>query len=143
MAHALRESVRVLKSGGRIVDLRPHFVKAERSLRAGREQVYCVDEAGQIHAATLKRDLDGFWFTDRLIGEMVSVGYLRKEAGIVFPFNAYFHDLEAFDRFKSIRWDNASMTATDRRNLVRTLRRNPGMRIRIDSPMQLNVYEVP
>lgn len=143
MGHALRESVRVLKYGGRVVDLRPHFVEAQRLRRAGREQVYCVDGDSQIPAGTMKRDLDRFWFTDRIMADMVSQGYLRKEVGIVFPFNTYFRDLKAFDRFRTTRWDNSSMTVSDRRNLVRNLRRNPGKRIRVESPMQLNVYVVP
>ena len=141
MGHALEEAYRVLTADGVLVDLRPEFPAHERNRRRARQQILCVGESEEIPTGTLMRNLSGFRFTDRLLADMIRRGVFTLETRKTFWFRYYHRDLASFDLFRGVRWDNAIMTSTDRRLLERSVWMHPDMDIRVDTPMQLNVFK--
>ncbi len=139
MGHALHESIRVLKPGGRVVDIRPYFPASLGKRRHARQQVYCQVAHEVNLVATLAREYVDFHFADRVVAEAVAGRMLVTSARIDFVFRHYFDSLELFDRCRARWWDKAHIPVADRRRLERTLRRHPSAVIRVDTPVQLQV----
>ena len=139
MGHALYEACRVLKPGGRVVDIRPYFPANLGNRRHARQQVYCqvAHEANLV--ATLAREYVDFHFADRVVSEAVAARKLESSARNQFVFRHYFDSLELFDRCRAMWWDKAHIPVEERRLLERTLRRHPSAVIRVDTPVQLQV----
>ena len=139
MGHALHESIRVLKPGGRVVDIRPYFPVTLGNRRHGRQRVYC-QVANEVNlVATLARDYVDFHFADRVVAEAVEKRILETNAQNHFVFRHYLDSLELFDQFRALWWDKAHIPVADRRLLERTMRRHPSAVIRVDTPVQLQV----
>lgn len=139
MGHALYEAHRVVKPGGRVVDIRPYFPVHLGNRRHARQQVYCVVEDEANLVATLARDYVDFHFADRVVAQAVSDGKLAAEPQSVFEFSHYFDSLELFDQCRARWWDKAHIPMADRRLLERTMKHRPGVVIRVDTPVQLRV----
>ena len=139
MGHALHEACRVLKPGGRVVDIRPYFPASLGHRRNARQQVYCQVAHEVNLVATLAREYVDFHFADRVVADAVAGRALVASTRIVFVFRHYFDSLELFDRCRAMWWDKAHIPAADRRLLERTLRRHPSAVIRVDTPVQLQV----
>lgn len=139
MGHALHESIRVLKPGGRVVDIRPYFPASLGKRRHARQQVYCQFAHEVNLVATLAREYVDFHFADRVVAEAVRTGSLDTIFHTDFVFRHYFDSLELFDRCRARWWDKAHIPVSDRRRLERTLRRHPSAVIRVDTPVQLQV----
>ena len=139
MGHALHEAIRVLKPGGRIVDIRPYFPARLGNRRHARQQVYCQVAHEVNRVATLARDYVDFHFADRVVAEAVRDGSLDAVFHTDFVFRHYFDSLELFDRCRAMWWDKAHIPVADRRCLERTLRCHPSAVIRVDTPVQLQV----
>ena len=139
MGHALHEACRVLKPGGRLVDIRPYFPASLGNRRRARQQVYCqvAHEVNQV--ATLARDYVDFHFADRVVAAAVRDGSLDAVFHTDFVFRHYFDRLALFDRCRAMWWDKAHIPVADRRLLERTLRRHPSAVIRVDTPVLLQV----
>ncbi len=139
MGHALHESIRVLKPGGRVVDIRPNFPAHLGKRRHARQQVYCQVAHEAIRVATLAREYVDFHFADRVVSEAVAGRKLTSGARTSFVFRHYFDSLELFDRCRALWWDKAHIPVSDRRLLERVLRRHHSTEIRVDTPVQLQV----
>lgn len=139
MGHALHEACRVLKPGGRVVDIRPYFPASLGNRRNARQQVYCQVAHAWNLVATLAREYVDFHFADRVVAEAVAGRKLVSSARSHFVFRHYFDSLELFDRCRAMWWDKAHIPARDRRLLERTMRRHPSAVIRVDTPVQLQV----
>ncbi len=139
MGHALHEACRVLKPGGRVVDIRPYFPASLGNRRRARQQVYCQVAHEVNPVATLAREYVDFHFADRVVAEAVADREIVTGARTVFVFRHYFDSLELFDRCRAMWWDKAHIPGADRRLLERTLGRYPSAVIRVDTPVQLQV----
>ena len=139
MGHALYEACRVVKPGGRVVDIRPYFPASLGNRRRARQQVYCVVDDEAIPVATLARDYVDFHFADRVVAQAVGDRKLATERHAEFVFRHYLDSLELFDRYRAKWWDKARIPVADRRLLERTLRRHPAAVIRVDTPVQLRI----
>ena len=139
MGHALLEACRVLKPGGRVVDIRPYFPVSLGNRRRARQQVYCLVEDEVNLVATLARDYVDFHFADRIMAEAVRNGKLVTSFYTDFVFRYYLDSLAVFDLYRADRWDKARLPVADRRCLERTMYRHPSAVIRVDTPVQLQL----
>ena len=140
MGHALLEACRVLKPGGRVVDIRPYFPVSLGNRRRARQQVYCLVEDEVNLVATLARDYVDFHFADRIMAEAVRDRKLVTSFYTDFIFRYYIESLAVFDVYRADRWDKAHLPVADRRRLERTMHRHPSAVIRVDTPVQLQVF---
>ena len=140
MGHALLEAGRVLKPGGRVVDIRPYFPVSLGNRRRARQQVLCLVEEEETLVGTLARDYVDFHFADRIMAEAVRDRKLVTNFYTDFVFRYYIESLAVFDVYRADRWDKAHLPVADRRRLERTMHRHPSAVIRVDTPVQLQVF---
>lgn len=139
MGHALEEIHRVLIPDGCVVDIRPYFPASERNRRRARRKVVCLTSEGAIPAGTLRRSLAMFRFTDRLLVRILQRGLFTPIARETFHYRHYLRTLPIFYEYMKTEWHEHALSIADQRRLERLMRRYPDARIRVDTPVQLNV----
>lgn len=133
MVDALRESRRVLRPGGQLVDVRPLSRDIRVSLSSDAEVRY-VGEIDESEYEAMDAE------ADRRMLEGVRRGWFKQDDQIEFGFHWYFDTLDDFVEYVTEQWEDHLDDATLTRTAELLAAAPKGTRIQVHKPVQLAWY---
>ncbi|MBM3265872.1 MAG: hypothetical protein FJY97_20960 [candidate division Zixibacteria bacterium] len=142
MVHALEEIERVLTADGVVVDIRPYFPAQEKNRREARRKIYMEIEETPCYVGAVWQKLSGYRFTDRREEKTMKTGLFRLLRHDTRWISWHFRNLPVFRQYLETVWQGFKLTQNDTRALETLVKRHPTARIRVDTPIQLNLWAV-